>query len=152
MCVGASLIPGQSELAVKGLSGAGHAFEEYTPQNIQDLQTWEEAETDAIAAMQGNVDIMSALLGFYRRLNRNKSFPLRQKCADDIDDFGSRLGSIIMELKLQLHRAESLVKKTSDRRELVSWHRTGRAERYLLTPAARSSSTCRASRRTGWRS
>lgn len=113
MWVDASLIQGRSELAVKGLSGVGHAFEEYTPQNIQDLQTWEEAETDAIAAMQGNVDIMSALMGFYRRLNRNKSFPLRQKCADDIDDFGSRLGSIIMDLKLQLHRAESLVKRTN---------------------------------------
>lgn len=148
----ASLTRRQSELAVKGLSGAGHAFEEYTPQNIQDLQTWEEAEAEAIAAIQGNMDIISALLGFYRRLERNKNFPLGQKCADDLDDFESRLGSITMDLQLQLHRATSLAKKTSDRRELVSRAPDAAGRGHAADARGpRSSSTCRASRRTGWR-
>jgi hypothetical protein len=107
-------------MAVYGPSGSEHAHKQYTPQDIQDLQIWGEATAQVIVALEGNVDVMAALVGFYNRLTRDKNFPARDSCADEVAAFATKVENIIVEFKMQIKRAQSLVKNISDRRELVS--------------------------------
>ncbi|KAI2466330.1 hypothetical protein F4781DRAFT_406063 [Annulohypoxylon bovei var. microspora] len=109
-------------MAVLGPSGAGHAHKTYTPQDIQDLQIWEERTRQVIMALEGNADVMLSLAAFYRRLNRDKSFSLRKTCSLDISTFGNQVESIITDFRMQIKRAEFLVRTISDRRQLVIQH------------------------------
>lgn len=107
-------------MSVLGPSGTGYAHKTYTAQDIQDLQIWEERTRQAITALEGNVDIMSALVMFYRRLAQDRNFPLRKKCSSDVATFAAQVGNIVSDHRMQIKRAEFLVRTISDRRQLVS--------------------------------
>ncbi|KAI0888744.1 uncharacterized protein GGS22DRAFT_152260 [Annulohypoxylon maeteangense] len=109
-------------MAVLGPSGVGHAHKTYTPADIQDLQIWEERTRQVIMALESNVDIMSSLVAFYRRLTRDKNFPLRKTCSLDVCSFGNQVQNITADLKMQIKRAEFLIRTISDRRQLVIQH------------------------------
>ncbi|KAI1386094.1 uncharacterized protein F4822DRAFT_408912 [Hypoxylon trugodes] len=109
-------------MAVIGPPGVGYAHKTYTPRDIQDLQIWEEKTRRVILALEGNLDVMLALVSFYRKLSRNKSFPLRKPCASDICAFASQVENIVSDFRMQIKRAEFLVRTISDRRQLVIQH------------------------------
>lgn len=107
-------------MAVYGPSGSEYSHKQYTPQDIQDLQIWGEATAQVIVALEGNVDVMSALIGFYNRLMRNTNFPANNSCVDEVAAFVTKVENIIVEFQMEIKRAESLVRNIADRRELVS--------------------------------
>ncbi|KAI0379191.1 hypothetical protein F5Y04DRAFT_130660 [Hypomontagnella monticulosa] len=109
-------------MALLGPSEAGYTHKTYTPRDIQDLQIWEEKARKVVMALEGNIDVMSALVGFYRRLAQDKNFPLRKTCSGDINTFATQVGSIIADFRMQIKRTEFLVRTTSDRRQLVIQH------------------------------
>ncbi|KAI1453404.1 hypothetical protein F4805DRAFT_443702 [Annulohypoxylon moriforme] len=109
-------------MAVLGPSGVGHAHKIYTPPDIQDLQIWEEKTRQVIMALESNADVMLSLLAFYRRLTRDKNFPLRKTCSLDICSFGNQVENIITNFRMQIKRAEFLIRTISDRRQLVIQH------------------------------
>ncbi|KAI1775400.1 hypothetical protein F4818DRAFT_416492 [Hypoxylon cercidicola] len=112
----------QHIMSVLGPSGVGYAHKTYTAQDIQDLQIWEERTRQAIMALEGNVDVMSALMMFYRRVVQDRNFPLRKKCSSDVMTFAVQVGNILSDHRMQIKRAEFLVRTISDRRQLVIQH------------------------------
>ncbi|KAI2619906.1 hypothetical protein GGR54DRAFT_107719 [Hypoxylon sp. NC1633] len=109
-------------MAVFGPSEAGYAHKTYTPRDIQDLQIWEERTRQVIMALEGNADVMGALVAFYRRLAQDKNFPLKKTCSSDISTFSLQVENIIGEFGMHIKRAEFLVRTISDRRQLVIQH------------------------------
>ncbi|KAI1209586.1 uncharacterized protein F4807DRAFT_97684 [Annulohypoxylon truncatum] len=109
-------------MAVLGPSGVGHAHKIYTPPDIQDLQIWEERTRQVIMALESNADIMFSLVMFYRRLTEDKNFPLEKSCYSDICYFGNQVENIISDFRMQIKRAELLIRTISDRRQLVIQH------------------------------
>ncbi|OTA98095.1 hypothetical protein M426DRAFT_123742 [Hypoxylon sp. CI-4A] len=107
-------------MAVFGPSGEEYSHKTYTPRDIQDLQIWEEKTRQVIMALEGNVDVMMALVAFYRRLVGDEDFPARENCATDVGVFAIHVGNIITGLRMQIKRADFLVRTISDRRQLVS--------------------------------
>ncbi|OTA58296.1 hypothetical protein K449DRAFT_436656 [Hypoxylon sp. EC38] len=114
--------PAKHIMAVLGPCGAGYSHKTYTPRDIQDLQIWEERIRQVIIALEGNADVLSALVAFYNRLIGNESFPLRKTCSLDISDFANKIGNIIADFRMQTKRAEFLVDTIADRRQLVIQH------------------------------
>ncbi|KAI1370249.1 hypothetical protein F4677DRAFT_438915 [Hypoxylon crocopeplum] len=109
-------------MALLGPSTLEYAHKIYTPEDIQNLQIWEERTRQAIVALEGNVDVMLALVEFYRRLAQDRNFPLRKTCSSDISILATQVSSITTRLKMQIKRAEFLVRTISDRRQLVIQH------------------------------
>ncbi|KAB5576415.1 hypothetical protein GE09DRAFT_622164 [Coniochaeta sp. 2T2.1] len=112
----------ESDLAVLGPRGAGHAHKYYRPQDVQSLQIWEEKANTAIMVLESNIDIMQSLTGFYKRLLANKDFDLGTPCSDDIDAFVAQINDIIHDFRTQIGRSTDLVKVTNNRRELIMQH------------------------------
>ncbi|KAH8912896.1 hypothetical protein BR93DRAFT_122629 [Coniochaeta sp. PMI_546] len=112
----------ESDLAVLGPRGAGHAHKYYRPQDVQSLQIWEEKANTAIMVLVSNIDVMQSLAEFYKRLQANKDFDLATPCSDDIDAFAAQINDIIHDFRIQIGRATDLVKVTNNRKELVMQH------------------------------
>jgi hypothetical protein len=78
------------------------------------------------SALKANVDVMTSLRRFYIDLRDNDEFPMKKSCGDDIAVFASQLGNLINDFRLQIDRADALVRITTDRTELVKQHRLER--------------------------
>jgi len=113
-------------MAVLGPTGKGHHHHIYTARDIQHLQRWAEKVREVTSVLKANVDVMSSLRRFYTDLRDNEEFPMRGSCSDDISVFASQLGNLIDDFKLQIDRADALVRITTDRMELVKQHRLER--------------------------
>jgi len=107
-------------MAVLGPSGKGHHHRIYTARDIQHLQRWTEKVREVITVLKANVDVMASLRRFYMDLRENEDFLLGKSCSDDIGVFTSQLGNMMEDFKLQIDRADALVRITTDRTELVS--------------------------------
>ncbi|KAI1410205.1 hypothetical protein F5Y13DRAFT_202328 [Hypoxylon sp. FL1857] len=114
--------PAKHIMALRGPCGAGYPHKTYTPRDIQDLQIWEERTRQVIIALEGNADVMLALVAFYHRLTQDGDFPLRKTCSLDVDNFADKVGVIITDFRMQIKRAGFLVKTIADRRQLVIQH------------------------------
>lgn len=110
----------QSQSAVWGRAEYVRIFKEYTPQDIQDLQIWEEAASQAVAALEGNIDVITALLEFYQGLVKDKTFTVQGDCAGEVASFAAQVKAINVQFTMEVKRTQALVKSVSDRRELVS--------------------------------
>ena len=106
-------------MSILGPRGKGYAHKKYQPQNIQDLQQWEDKTNEAIMVLEANVGVMTLLRQFYDGLKENKDFPLRSSCADDIVTFAAEVDNIIDNFKMQIARAKVLAKITNDRKQMV---------------------------------
>ena len=106
-------------MAILGPRGKGYAYKKYRPQNIQDLQRWEDKTNEIIMVLEANVDVMTSLRRFYDGLKDNKDFPLGSLCADDIVTFAAEVDDIIDNFKMQIARAKVLAKITNDRKQMV---------------------------------
>ncbi|KAK7948476.1 uncharacterized protein PG986_009362 [Apiospora aurea] len=112
----------ESRSAVWGRAAYVSALKEYTPQDIQNLQIWEEAAGQAVAAIEGNIDVISALLEFYQDIVKDKSFKAQGDCALEVASFTAQVKAINVQFAMEVKRTQALVKSVSDRRELVIQH------------------------------
>ncbi|KAN0104936.1 hypothetical protein V8E51_010681 [Hyaloscypha variabilis] len=115
-----------TEMAVLGPTGKGQHHHIYTARDIQHLQRWAEKVREVTSVLKANVDVMTSLRRFYTDLRSNEEFPMRKSCGDDISVFASQLGNLIDDFRLQIDRADALVRITTDRTELVKQHRLER--------------------------
>lgn len=74
--------------------------------------------------LESNVDVMTALRGYYVGLKANKYFSLKEGCEEDIDSFAANIDEIIDGLRMHISRAKLLAGIISDRKELVSFEST----------------------------
>ncbi|KAK8038982.1 hypothetical protein PG993_007393 [Apiospora rasikravindrae] len=95
---------------------------EYTPPDIQNIQICEEAAGLAIAALEGNIDVISAMLEFYRSAVKDRNFTVKGDCAGEVALFATQVKSINVQFAMEVKRAQALVKCISARRELVIQH------------------------------
>ncbi|KAK8094296.1 hypothetical protein PG997_000981 [Apiospora hydei] len=97
-------------------------LKEYTPQDIQELQIWEEAASQAITAIEGNINVISALLEFYEGVVTDKNFTVEGDCVGEVASFAAQIKAINVQFVMEVKRTQALVKSVSDRRELVIQH------------------------------
>ena len=80
-------------------------------------------------ALQGNVDVLTALRRFYVPLSENDDFPLRHNCSSDIRSFVRQLDSFIYDSNMQIARGKLLAEKIAGRKTIVSNRRSTVASR-----------------------
>lgn len=109
-------------MAVYGPRGQGHAYEQYKPEHIQDVQRRQDKINEIVMVLEANVDVMKSLCKFYTDLRTNPHFPrtLKDGCDEDILTFTAQVEDMTYDLKMQIARATVLVKITNDRKEIVS--------------------------------
>ncbi|KAK8086768.1 hypothetical protein PG994_001742 [Apiospora phragmitis] len=112
----------ESQSAVWGRAAYVNVLKKYTAQDIQELQIWEEAAGQAIAALEGNIDVISALLEFYEGVAKDKNFTVQGDCAGAVASFAAQVKAINIQFAMEVKRTQALVKSVSDRRELVIQH------------------------------
>ncbi|KAJ6191814.1 hypothetical protein J3E72DRAFT_35523 [Bipolaris maydis] len=114
----------ESGMAVNGLRREECAYEIYEPQDIQDLQHWQDEANAVVMVLESNAKIVGALHSFYKNLVSREDFPsvLKTNCEDHFHAFFSQLDEIMGDFDMQLTRAKLLVKIISDRKELVLQH------------------------------
>ncbi|EUC28208.1 hypothetical protein COCCADRAFT_109750 [Bipolaris zeicola 26-R-13] len=114
----------ESGMAVNGLRREECAYEIYEPQDIQDLQHWQDEANAVVMVLESNAKIVGALRSFYKNLVSREDFPsaLKTNCEDHLHAFFSQLDEIMGDFDMQLTRAKLLVKIISDRKELVLQH------------------------------
>ena len=66
-----------------------------------------------------NVDVLTSLRKYYEGLLRNKDFPLKKHCREDILKFAAQIDNMIYDLNMQISRAKLLVRIAADRKSLV---------------------------------
>lgn len=98
----------------------GASRRDYTPEDLQILQNYEEKTNEAIMILEANADVLSSLGAFYRRLVERKDFPLRGDCAEGVFKFAASVDDMVYDSKMQISRAKLLVRITADRKSLVS--------------------------------
>lgn len=123
--------PSKTEMAVLGPTGKGNHHHIYTARDIQHLQRWAEKVREVTSVLKSNLDVMTSLRRFYNDLRDNEEFPMKKSCADDISVFSSQLGNLVEDFKLQVDRADALVRIATDRTELVKQHRLERLNQNL---------------------
>ena len=69
--------------------------------------------------LEANIDILTSLFEFYKRLLENKDFPLRNTCSGDVASFGTLLNDMINDARMQISRTRLLLRITADRKSLV---------------------------------
>lgn len=106
-------------MAVDGRRESGVTYQWFTPRNIQDLQSLQDSINEVIMVLESNIDIFSSLVRFYRGLVGNAHFPLRATCGEDVASFCDQVEDMSSELRLQIGRAQTLLRKSNDRKELV---------------------------------
>ncbi|TID14704.1 hypothetical protein E6O75_ATG08850 [Venturia nashicola] len=118
------VIEHETAMAVYGPRGHGHAFEQYNPQHIQDIQRRQDKINEIAMVLEANVDVMKSLCKFYTDLKSNRHFPqyLKESCDEDILTFTAQVEDMIYDLKMQIARATVLVKITNDRKEIILQH------------------------------
>jgi hypothetical protein len=109
-------------MAIYGNRAEDYAYRHYTPDDIQDLQRWEDNVNEAIMVMEANMKIIRALQKFYADIRDDLALPLEIKsnCGNDFVDFTAQLQTMIEDFEIQIARAKLCVKISGDRKELVS--------------------------------
>lgn len=77
--------------------------------------------------LQANTDVIISLRNFYKRLlDLDDVDPISKSCKPETVDFATQLDDMIYDSKMQISRANVLVKITADRKNLVYHTRTRR--------------------------
>lgn len=92
----------------------------YIPLDLQNVQQYEEKTNEAIMILEANVEVITSLRNFYERLVKNRVFPLKDDCMEDVLAFTIQLDEMIYDLKMHIRRANLLTRITADRKTLVS--------------------------------
>jgi len=83
------------------------------------VQHYEEKTNEAIMVMETNTDVLGSIRQFYERLLANPDFTLALYCREDVLTFASQIDDMIYDAKMQIARAQVLVRITADRKNLV---------------------------------
>jgi hypothetical protein len=97
---------------------------EFDAGDLQTMQTYEDKISEATMAIDSNIEVISALRGYYEELLREVNFPLRTTSQRAVLNFTKHLKNACYDLKLQSSRARLLRQQAAGRKELVS--RNGR--------------------------
>lgn len=114
-------------LTVHGPRGLGEYHQKYKPGDLQTLQRHEDMVHETIAALEANFRVTRSLHNFYTGLKNNKDFPLRHDGAEYIDVFADQLEDFLSDIEHLVQRAETLLKITNGRKELVIQHYQGQS-------------------------
>jgi hypothetical protein len=93
----------------------------YTSEDLQLVQGYEDQVNEVIMILEANNDIMKSLSEFYDNLLKNDAFDavLKVQCREDVREFVAQIGDMIYDANMQIRRAKLLVKITADRKALV---------------------------------
>ncbi|KAH7171387.1 hypothetical protein EDB81DRAFT_753773 [Dactylonectria macrodidyma] len=119
-----------TRMAVLGPTGSGYHHRVYTAGDVQQLLKLEETVSEMTIVLESNIEVMTSLKRFYERLIANKDFDLKD-CTYEVEDFTSQLSHMMDDFRLQIGRANALVRMLSNRAELVRQHRLERLNRNL---------------------
>ncbi|KAL2278793.1 hypothetical protein FJTKL_14134 [Diaporthe vaccinii] len=122
-------------LAVIGPVGNGSHDRMYTAKDVRNLLVWEERLNTAVTVLTSNIEIMNSLSNFYVRLKEFTESGPASRCQEDIDVFIKDLSNIINTFRLQVNRANALIKTLKDRTEMVRQHRSERLNQYMKNEA-----------------
>lgn len=94
------------------------------------MQRWEEKTNETITAMESNVLIMALLSKFYTDLVHDEHFPEaeKQSCQLSVRQFAFQLEELTRDTRMQITRANVLVRTVADRKTIVS----ARADWFLI--------------------
>jgi hypothetical protein len=97
------------------------------------IQRYEESANKVSMHLESNTEVLKKLEQFYKDLDSNINFPLRQDCHGNLLSFVRQLQEVINDLVLQTKRAKLLMRVTSHRKTLILQHlqaqSTAKAER-----------------------
>jgi hypothetical protein len=105
---------------VLGSRAPGASRREYTPEDLQTLQYYEEKTNEAIMILEANADVLTSLGTFYKRLVERRDFPLQGDCVEAVSAFAASIDDMVYDSRMQISRAKLLVRITADRKNLVS--------------------------------
>lgn len=93
----------------------------YTSEDLQLVQGYEDQVNEVIMILEANNDIMKSLSEFYDTLLKNDAFDavLKVQCREDVREFVAQIGDMMYDANMQIRRAKLLVKITADRKALV---------------------------------
>ena len=94
---------------------------DYTSNDLQLVQGYEDQVNEVIMILEANNDIMKSLSDFYDNLLKNDAFDagLKVQCKEDVREFVAQIGDMMYDANMQIRRAKLLVKITADRKALV---------------------------------
>ncbi len=99
------------------------------------VQEYEDKTNEAVMVLESNAENMESLYNFYRMLVKEEGFPaeIQESCSYSVKRFCLQLHELIYDVKMQIRRANVLVKTVSDRKTIVSHNCTPRSMNELLT-------------------
>jgi len=100
----------------------GVSRKNYTSEDLQLVQGYEDQINEVIMILEANNDIMKSLSEFYDGLLKNDAFDpvLKVQCKEDVREFSAQIGDMMYDANMQIRRAKLLVKIAADRKALVS--------------------------------
>ncbi|KAK5456971.1 hypothetical protein LTS15_004751 [Exophiala xenobiotica] len=102
----------------------------YTPDNIQNVQYYEDRTNEATMILESNAEVLGSLHKYYEGLLADADFPFRQSCRDSIIDFVRQLQDAVHDTKMQASRARLRVRIAADRKALIQSHLTSQATAF----------------------
>lgn len=91
----------------------------YTGEDLQRVQVLEDAVNEANRAVDGNMEVMSAIQAFYDSVIQHQDWPLASSCAEYNKSFSKQTNNAIYDLRMQSSRARALAQHTVERKHLV---------------------------------
>ncbi|RMZ80814.1 hypothetical protein DV737_g2807, partial [Chaetothyriales sp. CBS 132003] len=102
----------------------------YTPENIQNVQYYEDRTNEATMTLEFNAEVLTALYRYYEDLLTDNNFPLRDSCHDSVSDFTRQLQDAVHDTKMQASRAKLVVRIAADRKALIQSHLASQATAF----------------------
>lgn len=102
----------------------------YNAEDIQRVQLLEDSVNEVKAAVDGNIEVITALSEYYTNIVDSNHWPLPASCSESMHIFTKQVKNDIYDLKMQSSRAHALARHTGERKNLVSdAHRCDHSER-----------------------
>ncbi|OQV04544.1 hypothetical protein CLAIMM_09404 isoform 1 [Cladophialophora immunda] len=116
------VVDSETKIAVIGPRGFGDGRREYKPEDLQRVQQFEEKANEATMVLEGNIDVLTSLRGYYEELLHHRDFDLKASCAQEIGTFATQVNDAVYETRMHVSRAKLLLRIISDRKSLVLQH------------------------------
>ena len=89
--------------------------------NLQRIQYIEEKANEALLAVKTNINVLMELKDYYNSVMQSEDCPqdLRQHSKASYARFGTRVGSVQHDLRLQQSKLETLLRLLTNRKTLV---------------------------------
>src|SRR5438034_1479374 len=89
--------------------------------SLGDVQKVEDKTNETIMVLESNAEIMTLLKKFYLDIVEDEDFPDKERkaCRHAVKNFVPQLDELIYDTKMQIRRAQVLVKIVADRKTIV---------------------------------